>query len=113
MTALILKPKTLAVAPPHQRTMWWHLAFASVLLLTMFCAGAATDDGIALQEAFDTLDEMVNGFGKQILTLVGFALAAIMFMNVNAAGVIMKFVGFGIFLGAGYGAIVTMAGALV
>ena len=86
---------------------------ATALLLAVFGATAATNDGTALQEAFETLDGMANGYGKQILILMGFVMCGIAFIATNAAGVVMKFIGYAIFLGAGLGAAVTLVGAVV
>ncbi len=56
---------------------------------------------------------MVNGYGKQVLTLIGFAVAAIGFIASNATSVIMKFVGYAIFLGVGLAGAITLVGATV
>jgi hypothetical protein len=87
--------------------------FALGLLLLAFQVGAATNDGTALQAAFTALNDMVNGYGKQLLTLIGFAVAAIGFIASNATSVIMKFVGYAIFLGVGLAGAITLVGATV
>lgn len=90
-----------------------YLAFGIALLMAAVMAGAATNEGTALQAAFETLDEMANGYGKQILTLMGFVMAAIGYIATNAAGVVMKFIGYAIFLGAALGAAITLVGAVI
>lgn len=89
------------------------LLLAAVALLAAFSATAATNDGTALQAAFETLDGMANGYGKQILILMGFVICGIAFLATNAAGVVMKFIGYAIYLGAGLGAAITLVGAVV
>ena len=100
--------------PVGSRIDRWTV-FLVILALTMvdLGAGAATNDGTSLQGAFTTLDEMANGYGKQILTLMGFVMAAIGYIATNAAGVVMKFIGYAIFLGAALGAAVTLVGAVI
>jgi hypothetical protein len=95
----------------HQATS--ALLLAAALLLAVLGATAATNDGTALQEAFETLDGMANGYGKQILILMGFVMCGIAFIATNAAGVVMKFIGYAIFLGAGLGAAVNLVGAVI
>jgi hypothetical protein len=90
-----------------------YLAFGIALLMAAVMASAATNEGTALQAAFETLDEMANGYGKQILTLMGFVMAAIGYIATNAAGVVMKFIGYAIFLGAALGAAITLVGAVI
>jgi hypothetical protein len=90
-----------------------YLMLGFALMLAAVFAGAATNDGVALQAAFETLDEMANGYGKQILTLMGFVMAAIGYIATNAAGVVMKFIGYAIFLGAALGAAIALVGAVI
>jgi hypothetical protein len=98
--------------PP--RSSWGlTLAIGLAMLLAILGAGAATNDGTALQAAFDTLNEMANGYGKQILTLMGFVVAAIGYIATNASSVVMKFIGYAIFLGAALGAAITLVGAVI
>lgn len=95
------------------RQVGTYLLLGIAMLMAMFAATAATNDGTALQAAFDTLDGMANGYGKQILTLMGFVMAAIGYIATNAAGVVMKFIGYAIFLGAALGAAITLVGAVI
>jgi len=74
---------------------------------------AAGNTGTALKDAFTELNDMVNGYGKQILTLMGFTIAAIGYIATNASGVVMKFIGYAIFLGAALAAAITLVGAVV
>lgn len=92
------------------------LSIAFVLLIAMlfaFDASAASNKGTALQAAFESLDDMANGYGKQILTLMGFVIAAIGYIATNASGVVMKFIGYAIFLGAALSAAITLVGAVI
>jgi hypothetical protein len=91
-----------------------HLsAFVLALLVLTFDAGAAGTSGTALQSAYTALNDMVNGYGKQLLTVIGFAVAAIGFIASNATSVIMKFVGYAIFLGVGLAGATSLVGAVV
>lgn len=83
------------------------------LSLVAFGVGAAGTTGAALEGAYDALDDMVNGYGKQLLTVIGFAVAAIGFIASNATSVIMKFVGYAIFLGVGLAGATSLVGAVV
>jgi len=89
------------------------LLFAMALVVLAFQVGAATNTGTALQSAYSTLNDMVNGYGKQLLTVIGFGVAAIGFIASNATSVIMKFVGYAIFLGVGLAGAITLVGAVV
>ena len=89
------------------------LMFALALMVLAFTAISANNNGVALQAAYNTLNDMVNGFGKQLLTVMGFIVAAIGFIASNATSVIMKFVGYAIFLGVGLAAAVTLVGAVI
>lgn len=83
------------------------------LLVVAFSAGAAGTGGTALQAAYTTFNDMVNGYGKQLLTSIAFALALIGWFASNSTGVILKFVGFAIFAGVGLTAAVGLVGAVI
>lgn len=99
--------------PRLNANLAWMVFGALALLLLAINADAATNDGTALQAAYNSLNEMINGYGKQLLTVVGFAVAAIGFIAANATSVIMKFVGYAIFLGVGLAGAVTVVGAVI
>lgn len=92
-----------------------HLSvlFVLALMVMTFDVGAAGVTGTALKDAYDALNAMVNGYGKQLLTVIGFAVAAIGFIASNATSVIMKFVGYAIFLGVGLAGATSLVGAVV
>jgi len=94
------------------RSALFVLALMAMMALT-FDAGAAGVTGTALKDAYDALNAMVNGYGKQLLTVIGFAVAAIGFIASNATSVIMKFVGYAIFLGVGLAGATSLVGAVV
>lgn len=112
MTAFAPARHLPALRVRRQHTTRFLLLMAAILLAA-FGVDAATNDGTALQAAFETLDGMANGYGKQILTLMGFVMAAIGYIATNAAGVVMKFIGYAIFLGAALGAAITLVGAVI
>lgn len=91
----------------------WAMLGALALMVLALNVHAATNTGTALQGAYDQLNNMINGYGKQLLTVVGFAVAAIGFIAANATSVIMKFVGYAIFLGVGLAGAVTVVGAVI
>jgi hypothetical protein len=113
--ALLTSPfARITAVSASQRSSWGlQLAVGLAMLLAILGAGAATNDGTALQAAYDTLNEMANGYGKQILTLMGFVVASIGYIATNASGVVMKFIGYAIFLGAALGAAITLVGAVI
>ena len=84
---------------------------AALLLSDVACAAGTT--GTALQGAFTTLDDMANGYGKQLLVLVAFVGAAFALMAANAGGAIMKFIGVVIFLASALPAAITLSGATI
>lgn len=92
-----------------------HLSalFVLALMVMAFDVGAAGVTGTALKDAYDALNAMVNGYGKQLLTVIGFAVAAIGFIASNATSVIMKFVGYAIFLGVGLAGATSLVGAVI
>jgi hypothetical protein len=100
-------------APRINANLLWVVLGAMALMLLALNVGAATNTGTALQAAYTQLDDMINGYGKQLLTVVGFAVAAIGFIAANATSVIMKFVGYAIFLGVGLAGAVTVVGAVI
>ena len=63
--------------------------------------------------AFDLLNDIVGGYGKQLLVLVGFIAAAFALLAVNATSAILKFIGFVIFLAVALGAAVSLSGAII
>lgn len=98
----------------NQRSNLSTLAVVGLALaLAVLGAHAATNTGTALQAAYNQLNDMVNGYGKQLLTVCGFGVALIGYMAANATSIVMKFVGFCIFGGVGLGAAITVMGALV
>ncbi|OYV02272.1 MAG: hypothetical protein CFE45_01060 [Burkholderiales bacterium PBB5] len=94
-------------------TTLWVVLGAIALMILALNAGAASSTGTALSGAYTQLNDMVNGYGKQLLTVVGFAVAAIGFIAANATSVIMKFVGYAIFLGVGLAGATTVVGAVI
>lgn len=109
-----MNTSTFSLRAPRMNSSFMWLAFAALALVLMALnAGAATNTGTALQGAYTALDDMINGYGKQLLTVVGFAVAAIGFIAANATSVIMKFVGYAIFLGVGLAGAVTIVGAVI
>jgi hypothetical protein len=111
-TAMTLKTNSRSASSRSSMT-----TFAIVLAITCLSGAlglhAATTEGAALKDAFDSLNAMANGYGKQILTLMGFVIAAIGYIATNASGVVMKFIGYAIFLGAALGAAITLVGATI
>ena len=97
--------------PPSTRLL--ALALFVACLVAVLGANAAGNTGAALKDAFTELNDMVNGYGKQILILMGFTVAAIGYVATNAAGVVMKFIGYAIFLGAALAAAITLVGAVI
>jgi hypothetical protein len=85
----------------------------AVSLLAILSATAAGTTGVALQGAYDQLDDLANGYGKQIMTLMGFVICAVGYFGANSASAVFKFVGYAIFLGAGLGGAITLVGAVV
>lgn len=92
--------------------LWLAMATLGLLMLAGMAMAAGTG-GVALQAAYTAVDDMVNGYGKQLLTVMGFAVAAIGYMAANSTGVVMKFIGFAVFLSVGLAAAVGLVGALV
>lgn len=100
-------------APKQVGRFAGHALLALALLVVAFTALAAGTGGTALQAAYTAVNDMVGGYGKQLLTVIGFAVAAIGYMATNATGVVMKFIGFAIFLGVGLAAAVGLVGAVI
>ncbi|KGM38737.1 hypothetical protein JY96_21465 [Aquabacterium sp. NJ1] len=84
-----------------------------VLAALMSLGHAAGTTGTALKPAFDLLNDITNGYGKQLLVLIGFVAAGLAMLAAQAMGAVMKFIGFIVFLAAGLGAAVTLSGALI
>lgn len=112
MTSLTLALRAPRLPRLSATLMWATLAVLALLILA-FDVGAATNTGTALQAAYNSLNDMINGYGKQLLTVIGFGVAAIGFIAANATSVIMKFVGYAIFLGVGLAGAVTLVGAVI
>ena len=92
----------------------WILSFVVLaLLMVALQAGAAGTGGTALQAAYNSVDAMVNGYGKQLMTVIAFAMAMIGWFASNSSGVILKFIGFAVFAGVGLAAAVGLVGALI
>jgi len=96
---------------------WTMLAFILIAALATLAAisgaNAAGTTGLALKPAFDALNDIVGGYGKQILILVGFIAAAFAVLASQATGAILKFIGFTIFLAVGLGAAAGLSGAVI
>jgi hypothetical protein len=104
---------SISIIPRMTRRQGVSLAFAVLLTLLAFGAMAAGTTGAALQQAYTALNDMVGGYGKQILMLMGFTLTAFGYLATNASGVVMKFIGYAIFLGVGLAAATTLVGAVI
>ena len=94
-----------------------NLAFVLIALLALLTAiqgvHAAGVTGAALKPAFDAVNDIVGGYGKQLLVLVGFVAAGFAVLASNAASAILKFIGYVIFLGVGLGIAVVVSGAVI
>jgi hypothetical protein len=99
------------------RTFFILLGFTGLFLLSVLgitgIAEAATTTGAALKPAFDALNDIAGGYGKQLLVLIGFIVVALGFWAVTAGALIVKFVGYIIFLSVALGAAVTLSGAVI
>jgi hypothetical protein len=84
-----------------------------VIMCLMQLAHAATTTGTALKPAFDALNDLSGGYGKQLLVLIGFVGASLAMLAVQAMGAVMKFIGYIVFLAVGLGAALTLSGALI
>jgi len=106
---------TTAFAPSkkaHSTLITIAIALALTFMLTCAVQAGGTT-GAALKPAFDMLNDIVAGYGTQLLVLVGFVAAAFAVMAVNATGAILKFIGFVIFLAVGLGAAIGLSGAVI
>lgn len=96
---------------------WTALAFALIAALAFLAAmqgaNAAGVTGAALKPAFDAVNDIVGGYGKQLLVLVGFIAAGFSILASNAASAMLKFIGYIIFLGVALGIAVAVSGAVV
>lgn len=100
-------------AQPRGGRLAW-LGFAVLaLLIVAFQVGAAGTGGTALQSAYTAVNDMVNGYGKALMTVIAFALAMIGWFASNSTGVILKFIGFAIFAGVGLAAAIGLVGAVI
>lgn len=91
----------------------WIALMTLALLVIAFTAGAAGTGGTALQSAYTAVNDMVNGYGKQLMTVIAFGLAMIGWFASNSTGVILKFIGFAVFAGVGLAAAVGLVGAVI
>lgn len=102
---------------PAINVNWTMLAFILIgalsLIAAMTGAQAAGTTGTALKPAFDALNDIVGGYGKQVLILVGFIACAFAVLASQATGAILKFIGFIIFLSVGLTAAVGLSGAVI
>lgn len=98
--------------PRIGRMAWIGFALLA-LLIVAFQVGAAGTGGTALQSAYTAVNDMVNGYGKALMTVIAFALAMIGWFASNSTGVILKFIGFAIFAGVGLAAAIGLVGAVI
>lgn len=102
---------------PALKINWTALAFALISVLAFLAAmqgaNAAGVTGAALKPAFDAVNDIVGGYGKQLLVLVGFVAAGFSILASNAASAMLKFIGYIIFLGVALGIAVVVSGAVV
>lgn len=109
------RPQTIRM--PAISVNWTSLAFLAIAVLTVLAAmsgaNAAGVTGLALKPAFDVLNDIVGGYGKQLLVLVGFIAACFGIVSTQATGAILKFIGYTIFLGVALGAALALSGAVI
>lgn len=89
------------------------LALAITLSALATVATAAGVTGAALKPAFDAINDIVGGYGKQIIVIVAFVAAVLGAMALNATGAILKFLGIILFLSFGLGVALTLSGAVI
>ena len=87
------------------------LLLSAALLASI--AQAAGTGGEALQATFNMVNDMVNGYGKQLIIVIGFVLMLIGYLAANATSVVLRFVGLAIFSSVALPAALAIAGALV
>lgn len=100
-------------ATPRIGRMAWIGFAVLALLIVAFQVGAAGTGGTALQAAYTAVNDMVNGYGKALMTVIAFAMAMIGWFASNSSGVILKFIGFAIFAGVGLAAAIGLVGAVI
>jgi len=116
MQAISTLRSPLAVPRAGTTFNWTFLAFVLIAVLSclaVFSVQAAGVTGVALKPAFDAINDIANGYGKQLLVLVGFVAAAFAVLAANAASAIMKFIGYIIFLAVGLTAALALSGAVI
>jgi hypothetical protein len=106
-----LKPPLAKLAGLRKRIML--VALAALLFCIGNLAFGAGTTGAALQPAFDALNELTGGYGKQLLVIVGFVAAAFSLLAANATSAILKFIGYVVFLAVGLTAGITLSGAML
>jgi hypothetical protein len=102
----------LKAGPRVGRMAWIGLAMLALLIVALQ-AGAAGTGGTALQSAFTAVNDMVNGYGKQLMTVIAFGLALITWFSTGASRVILGFIGFAVFAGVGLAAATGLVGAVI
>lgn len=101
--------------PLARQPQAWQLMGLALLAMIVFTgvAYAAGSTGTALQATYNMVNDMVGGYGKQLLTVLAFTFALIGYLASNATSVVLKFVGFSIFASVGLAAATGIIGALV
>jgi len=88
------------------------LAVGSLMLLAE-AANAAGTTGTVLQPTYQLLDDLANGYGKQIIILTGFIAAMIALVALRGFTPMLGYIGFVIFAGVGLALGVGVAGAMI
>lgn len=102
-----------AVATTHSVRLTFWMLTALVLVAASFAAFAAGNGGAALQAAYDQVNDMASGYGKQLIILIGFIMTLLAWYSSNSSGPILRFIGLAIFASVGLAAALAIAGAPV
>jgi hypothetical protein len=97
----------------HSNKAAFVMMAALVAMAAIGGAEAATTAGDSLKAAYDTLNGLSAGYGKQLVVLVGFIATAFGMLASQATGPVLKFMGVVIFLAVGLGAGITLSGGLI
>jgi hypothetical protein len=94
-------------------TLLMPLLVLFAMLAITGVAQAAGTTGTVLQPTYNLLNDLANGYGKQIIILVGFVAAMLALVALRGFAPILGYIGFAIFAGVGLALGLGVAGALI
>ncbi len=93
--------------------IWQYVYGLMVLMMSNVAMAADTTKGTVLKTTYDTLNDLIGGYGKQLIMVIAFTGALITLATLKGMQAVVSFVGVAVFASVGLAVATGIAGALI